>query len=378
MGGQEIVRRSQNWWVHGALAAAVAMTPGCHRRTAESETAAQETQKPVAVQTVKAALRDEQEFNEFVGTVRSRTRVQLSARVVAHVLEIPVASGDRVKKDALLVRLDDQELQTHVKQAESALTAADAQLREARQDHERYQKLFETGAVTKQLFDQAEARLKTSQAAVDQAAERIREAKINLRYAELRAPFDAVVVERQAEAGDLAAPGRSLVTIESPTDLRLEAPVSEMCVRRIRTGSDVRVSIEAADAVLGARVTEIVPAVDPSSRSFLVRADLPVLEGVQPGMFGRFQFACEMRKTLAVPPGAVQERGQLDIVFVVDKERARLRIVRPGRRHTSAVEILSGLTAGETLVANPPESLQDGDPILPAPASPARTETVKP
>jgi multidrug efflux pump subunit AcrA (membrane-fusion protein) len=152
-----------------------------------------------------------------------------------------------------------------------------------------------------------------------------------------------------------------------------------MCVRRIRTGSDVRVSIDAADAVLGARVTEIVPAVDPGSRSFLVRADLPVLEGVQPGMFGRFQFACDTRKVLAVPPGAVQERGQLDIVFIVDKDRARLRLVRTGRRHTNAVEILSGLTAGETIVADPPKSLQDGDPVLPAPAAPpARAEASKP
>ena len=332
--------------------------------------AAESPLAPVPVRTAQVQERDYQEFNEFVGTVQSRVTTQMSSRITAHILAIPVHAGLAVKKDQVLVRLDDQDIQSQVKQMEAGLSAAEATMKEAEQNHDRYKDLYKAGASPLQALQNAEANLKTTKAGVEKAKQQIVEARVNLAYTEIRCPFDAIVVERLAEPGDLAAPSRALITIQSPTELRLEAPISESCARRVRTGDPVQVRVDAADVDLRANVTEIVPAVDPKSRSFLVRADLPSLSALQPGMFGRFEFPCGLRKALSVPPSAVRTQGQLDFVYAVEGKRAHLRLVRLGRSREDKVEILSGLSRRDEVVADPPKTLRDGDPVEAAPAAP--------
>jgi RND family efflux transporter MFP subunit len=358
--------------------------PGRARHAASEAPAA----ASIAVTTAPAALHDAQQFQEFTGTVQARTEVQVAAKITAHILQIPVHDGMRVRKGDVLVRLDDAELQTRVKQAEAGVGAAEAAERQAKanldaaqaakveadQDLNRYQETFKAGASTQQQVQQAEAKAKGAQANVERAAEGIaeaqkqvarakalvQEAQASLDYAVVHSPMDGVVLRKQAEPGDLAAPGRTLMTLQSPADLRLEAPVSESCARNIKLGDPARVVVDAAGADLPVRVNEIVPAVDPKSRAFLVRADLPSMPGLQPGLFGRLVFPCGPRKVLAVPQEALISRGQLDLAFVVQDGRARLRLVTVGRTQQNWTEVLSGLSAGESVVLAPPRELVDG------------------
>jgi len=336
---------------------------GAEGRTAEP--AGQPEATPVAVQCLRLGLQATQEYNEFPGTVQSRLTAEISARLAAHILQLPVHAGMRVKAGDLLVVLDARDVQARVKQAESGLVSARAVLAEAETDAKRYEHLAEVGAGSQQQKQQAQMRFETAQAAVAQAEEAVKEARVGLDDTEIRSPFDAIVVDKHAEAGDLASPGRPLLTIQKPADLRLEAPVSEACARRIQTDAPVRVRVDALDLSVDTHVTEIVPAVDPRSRSFLVRADLPVNPVLQPGMFGRFQFRCGERQALTVPAEAVVSRGQLDYVYAVHGDRARLRLVRLGRATDGGrVEAISGLGPGDVIVAAPPVGLQDLSPVM--------------
>ena len=134
---------------------------------------------------------------------------------------------------------------------------------------------------------------------------------------------------------------------------------------RIRIGDRVPVTTDAlGQGDLVGVVSEIVPSGDPSSRSFLVKIRVPMSPGLRSGMFGRARFAGEQQESLTVPETAVISRGQLTGVMVVDEaNRARFRLVKPGRRYGDRIEILSGLEAGERVVLEGPDRIQDGSPV---------------
>ena len=347
---------------------------------------------PVAARLVKVQEVDAAEFNEFAGTVQSRKVVQVSAQIVARIQEIAVRSNDRVKAGQVLVVLDDEEVRARVRQAEEAALAAEAAVKaaeagvasaqaavkQAELELARQKATYEAGATPKAALDQAETAYRTAMAALDGAREQVngasrnREAAVKqveavrvlLSYTKILSPMDGVVVDKYAEVGDLASPGRPLMTLQSDTDLRFEAPVSESCARMIKVGMPAIVRIDAVGRSWETVTQEIVPAMDPSSRSFLVRAHLPDPSALKPGMFGRLRFACAPSKALAVPADAVLHRGQLDLVFVVSGGRARLRLVKIGRTIGDRVEVLSGLSVGEEVVAGRSESLRDGDAVV--------------
>src|SRR5262249_44808721 len=158
------------------------------------------------------------------------------------------------------------------------------------------------------------------------------------------------------EPGNLTAPGAPLLTIEREGAYRLEASVDESRFAFVKPGQSVEVALDALalDRHAAARVSEIVPAVDAASRTYTVKIDLPSLPNLRCGMFGRAWFRVGTRKVVALPVKAMIERGQLQSVFVVEDGAARTRMVTTGRRWQDAVEVLSGLSEGEKVVAPVP------------------------
>jgi RND family efflux transporter MFP subunit len=179
-------------------------------------------------------------------------------------------------------------------------------------------------------------------------------------YAKLAAPFSGVVVTRSVEPGNLATPGTPLLTVEQEGLYRLEASVDESKLASVRVGQAVEAVLEATGKKLNARVSEIVPSVDAASRTYIVKLDLPATPNLRTGMFGRAIFPLGLQKVVAVPLAALMERGQLQSVFVVEDSVAHTRLVTTGRRTSDAVEVLSGLNAGEKVVLPVPVGLQDG------------------
>jgi RND family efflux transporter MFP subunit len=254
------------------------------------------------------------------------------------------------------------------------MASAKANLDLAQATYKRMEDLASKKSVSSQEFDEASARWKAAQAAYEMARSRraqlnskmaqveqeIRAATITRDYARITAPFAGVVTAKTVDQGNLAAPGAPLLTIEQAGAYRLEASVEESKIGAIRTGQTVEVALEALDRKLNARVSEIVPSVDAASRAYVVKIDLPPSPQLRSGMFGRALFPLGKRAVLAAPRSAVIERGQLQSVFVAEDGTARVRLVTVGQRSQDTVEVLSGLTAGEKVVAPVPQGLRDG------------------
>jgi RND family efflux transporter MFP subunit len=192
------------------------------------------------------------------------------------------------------------------------------------------------------------------------AEQELRSATIMRDYAKIAAPFSGVVTAKSVEPGNLATPGAPLLTIEQEGVYRLEASVDESRLPSARVGATVEVALEGVERRLNARVSEVVPAVDAASRSSIVKIDLPAIPQLRSGMFGRAFFPLASRAVVVVPPSAIVERGQLQSVFVAEEGTARTRLVTTGQRAKDAVEVLSGLSAGEKVVTSIPTGLEDG------------------
>jgi len=306
---------------------------------------------------------------EAVGTVRAGETSQLAAQMMGNIVEIRVREGDRVQRGQVLAVIDDAQPQAALDGATAADLAAQQEIAASESDlaladstFKRYQILFDKKSVSPQEFDEIKARYQAAQARREmaragqaQAKAALQHARTALGYTHIAAPFDGLVAEKKADVGMLASPGMPIFTVEDLRRYRLEATVNETDLRYVRQGQQAPVLIDAlGDRELKGKVIEIVPAADPASRSFLVKVELPSDPALRSGLFGRAQFARGERRALLIPRTAVVERGQLQGIYVVDQNKiAGLRYITLGKPSATQIEVLAGLQAGETLIADP-------------------------
>ena len=286
-----------------------------------------------------------------VGTVRSRTEIDLSPRIVARIQEIKVRSGDRVAKGDVLVKLDDAELTSGLRQVAEHVRQSRAALDLATTEQERARKLLATGSISQQGFDLADSNARQARAAFDAATEAQKSAETVLGYATLVSPMDGVVAERLADPGDIASPGNILLRVFDPTRLMLDVPVREGLVTRIKLGEQVPFHVDALNTNLTGEVREVVPAVDPGSRTFLVKICIGETPALMPGMFGVLQLPTGTRRALTLPANVVQRVGQLEYVRTPMDGQPRQVLVRTVPAVDGKIEVVSGLEAGMTVLS---------------------------
>jgi len=335
------------------------------------------------------------------GTVRGRTTTTVTSKTMGYVRAIHVRPGDRVKAGARLVELEANDVRASVArargalgqaqeaklEAEGALVAARAASRLAKTSYDRAVVLLADKAIAPAQFDEAEARwhgaraqeqmaearVRTVSSTIEQAQAGLGEASATLGYSDITAPFAGRVLERRVEPGTLAAPGTPLLVLADEAGLRVEASVEESRAGDVKLGDDVDVTLGAASKPIRAKVGEIVPDIDVGSRAFLVKVDLPEDAGaIRTGSFARVAFRVGATPRLVVPASAISSLGALDRVYVVEQERARLRMVTRGETFGPFTEILTGLSSGEEVVTAPPPALRDGAKITRASAEPAK------
>jgi RND family efflux transporter MFP subunit len=282
--------------------------------------------------------------------VQARKRAALSARMPASVIELPYQEGQWVTAGAVVVRLDDGAVRASVAAAEAGVKAAQSDL-------DRTKTLLEKGAATPRELEQMTAAASGAQAQLTAARD-------NLSYTALRAPFAGRVASRRVNLGDVVNPGMPLIEIEGEGGLELRATVESEIAATLRPGSKIKALVDGQAGPLGATVTAVAPAGDPTTHRFEVKADLPAQSGLRAGLFARLLVpgaAAEPRIT--VPADALFERGGLTGVFVVSDGRAHLRWVAPGAREGATAEVRAGLQAGERVVLGP-AGLDDGAPVM--------------
>jgi HlyD family secretion protein len=317
------------------------------------ESAAGLSTQRIKIQTIPA-------ITEAVGTVQAEQFAAVTSRVVANILEMRAAAGQRVSSGEILVVLDDRDLRHRVEQAQDAVRSAEATVAQAHSDYKRDKPLFDQQVISAYDFGHTQTNLKTAEANLHRLQQAEREAEVNLSYAVIHSPFNGVVVDKLANIGDLAAPGKPLFTMYEQGHLWLEANVPEDMLAAINIGELRTLRIDARGREMRGRVVQIVPSSDPTTRTVVVRVHLEDTRDIVPGMFGRLLIPAAPEQVLTVPASAVTRAGQLTMVDVAEQGRSERRTVQLGRAIGRQFEVLSGLAAGETVVVRNGNALTRG------------------
>jgi len=300
---------------------------------------------------------------ETSGTVRAKVTSNIASRVMGTVTAVHVRAGERVKAGQLLAAIDDRDAVQKVRAAEQAYEAARQGRSMADLTYQRYKKLHDEKALARQEIDQIETQKKLAEANYEQAKAGLEEARLWQGFTRITASAAGVVTDRRVDSGSMAMPGMPLFTVESDGGFQLEVTADEALSGKIRVGTNAAVSIDTLGLNTTGKIIEIVPAVDPATRTFIVKIALAD-KGLKSGLFARVRIPRGEREALLVPKGAIVEKGQLTGLYAVDSQGlVTYRLVRTGKSYEGGIEILSGLNAGERIVTAGLERAVDGGRI---------------
>lgn len=302
------------------------------------------------------------EQHAVMGTVEAEKSAAVSSRVMATVLAVHVKPGDRVRKGQVLVDIDPETAKGQEAQARGALAQARAALALAERNFQRFAALYEAKAASELELDMARMQYEQAKGAVEQAEGAVAAATSVAKESRVVAPFDGFVTAKLVEAGDLAAPGRPLLMLESATGRRLAITVPEGTWSQVALslGEKVPVTLDAQPGkTLTGKVVEVTPGPDPATHSFTVKLALDQ-EGVPAGSAGRAFLPGAQRQAFMVPKEAVLNVGGLTMVVVDVEGQARSRVVTVGPEENGMVEVLSGLSGNERVLVGLPQPPADG------------------
>jgi RND family efflux transporter MFP subunit len=290
----------------------------------------------------------------FSGTLRPRKAATVRAQQGGQLVESVAEVGVRVRRGQLLARIQDAAVADLVEAAEHSVRSATRAAEVARRNEERARTLAAAGALAARDAEVAEAALATAEAGLADARARAATAGQLLSRLELRAPFDGVVEERHASAGDLLQPGAPLCTIIDPSSLRLEGFVPADVAGDVHPGAGVELRVTGhGDQTFTGRVEGVGPSVDRGTGQVRVFVELPnARTGLVAGLFARGRIAGESRPALVVPEDAVDARTAPPSAVRVIRGRLERVPVTLGLRDESAevVEVSAGLAEGDVVL----------------------------
>ncbi|MCC2632599.1 MAG: efflux transporter, family [Ramlibacter sp.] len=293
----------------------------------------------------------------YDGVVEAVRQTVIAAQVPGAVVALNAKAGDRVQAGQVLLRLD-------ARAAEQAVAAGAAQVRAARagqeaatREYERQKQLFEKNYISRAALDRAEAQYKATQAESAAQVAGAGAARTQSDFHIVRAPYAGVVADVAVVLGDMAMPGRALLTLYDPSTLRVTASIPQTVVARLPKDALPEVEVPGAAGRIQPVKVQLLPTVDPATHSQELRLELPAgAAGVTPGMFARawLPLAGAAQGRLFVPAAAVLRRAELTGVYVVGAAgQPLLRQVRLGRAEGDRVEVLSGVNVGERIALDP-------------------------
>jgi HlyD family secretion protein len=335
----------------------------------------------VAAGTVESAI-------EISGNLAPQTRVDVHPKLGGTLERVNVQLGERVAAGAVLATLDRREIDAQVDAAVAAvnvarasLDAAEAGLQNASQEVERARNLFEKGAMPKQRLDAADTQWRAAQAQRDLAKANIAQAEAALRRARevqrdttLRAPMAGVIVERNFDAGSLVSPGgeKPVVAVADLRTLKLEAGVSELEAGRLKVGTAARVTLPAkpGEGYEGTLVA-LAPEVHPKNRHFQIEIRVNNhAQALLSGMYATARIVVASGKGLIVPREAVFDRNGARAVYRLDDgNKVTVANVTEGLTDGTRILLLSGVKAGDFIIADARREVAEGARVRPVTAN---------
>ena len=299
-----------------------------------------------------------------VGSVVSDQRIDVTSRATGFIRDILVLEGDFVSKGQLLISLDSSDVEGAIEQAKAAVNSAKLAVRDADIDVQRYKDLYTRGSVSENTMRKIQLFRDRANDSLADATTALATAKSQRQYIQILSDIQGVVVERQLRKGDLAIPGKPILTIESSQELFFDTYVAESQINKIHKGAKVEVTIDALNLEVEGVIARVVSSGDSITRRYKVKIALKNHDGLLSGMFGRVNFILGEKAAVVIPYSALIERGGLLGVFVVNKDKkAHFRWLQLGAKTANSIEVRSGLLANENIILQAIPQIREGDYI---------------
>jgi len=312
------------------------------------------------------------------GYVVAQRKAAVASKATGRLEWLGVEEGSRVRTNEIIARLENRDVLAASDQAVAGVSSAKAELADAKQNFTRMKELREKGYVAQSDLDTADTRQKRAEAALTGAEAALRSAQVAVEYTLIRAPFDAVVLTKNADVGDIVTPlgaaanaKAAVVTIADMASLQVEVDVSESNLARVKVGMPCEIQLDALpEGRFRGAVHMIVPTADRSKASVMVKVRFAERDPrVLPEMSARVAFlerditAGEEAPRTAVNPAALVSRNGKQAVFVVKDDKAVETAVTIGDKIGDSIEVREGVTPGEKVVLNPPKKLKNGSAV---------------
>ncbi|MCW9024538.1 MAG: efflux RND transporter periplasmic adaptor subunit [Gammaproteobacteria bacterium] len=299
--------------------------------------------------------REALQSNQIVtGILQAVQQVRVFNQESGRIIKLPFYPGDRVKKDDVLVEIDDRLLRSQFDKARSSL-------KQTQLDHKRLKSIVPRKLASEDELNRAQTNVELAQAEVTLI-------ETQLGYTRIKAPFKGVISERHVEPGDVAPVHSHLLSIFDPDKLKIELDVSELVLNQLKTGDTVSIRIDALDDKLWpGTINRIYPAIDSSTHQGKIEVIISeAIAGARPGQLCRVQLSTQTSPRLTMPFSALRHNNQGEFVFLVNAEnKITFSPVKTGLLMGERIEVLSGLQPGDQVVTKGFQGLRDGKAVNP-------------
>lgn len=329
----------------------------------------------IQVKTNQVAANGVSQFLSVSGKIQAVNSADLSTKMMGHVNKVHVNVGDKVKKGQLLVSINNADLQAKRAQVNASITEATAAFNNAQKDYNRFKSLFADKSASQKEMDDITANYEMAKARLEVVNQMKNEINAQFSYSNITAPFNGVITSKSIKKGDMANPGMSLISIETPKHFEMIAMVPETEISQIKNGNEVAVLVKSLNKTIQGKVSEVSTSAKHTGGQYLVKIALEKTDAnILSGMFASVQFPVERNtktNVVLIPWDAIVTQGQLSGVYTVSQSNtALLRWLRLGKTYGNQVEVLSGLSADESYIVSAKGKLFNGAKISPSPTHP--------
>ncbi|HVV54792.1 MAG TPA: efflux RND transporter periplasmic adaptor subunit [Mucilaginibacter sp.] len=310
---------------------------------------------------------------EVSGTIEAAQTANISTRVMGYITKLNVSIGDQVKKGQLLGTISNEDILAKRAQADAMITQAEAAFKNAQKDYERFTALYKQQSASAKELENVTLQYTSAKSGLESARQMRNEANAMLNYTDLTAPFDGVITQKQADAGNMANPGMPILTIEGSGSYQVNATVPENTIDQVNQGQTALVSVRAAGKTFGGRITEVSRSSQFTGGQYIIKISIPQNEksGLYGGMYADVSIPVKSsapqglsEDQVMVPLSAIEHKDELTGLYTISNDNtALLRWVRLGKTYGDKVEVLSGLAKNEEFIAGADGKLYNGEPV---------------
>lgn len=302
------------------------------------------------------------------GQVTSKETAVISTRVMGFVTGFKVKVGDKVQKGQLLVTISNGDILAKHAQAQAMMTEAEAALKDAQKDYERFEELYKQKSASTKEFENTTLHYNSIKAKAEAARQMKNEADAMLTYTNLTAPFSGTVTQRNLDEGSMTNPGMPILMVEQGGLYEVRASVSESDIARVKAGMTAELTIQSIRKKLSGKVLEVSTSSQYSGGQYLIKISIPNEAELFSGMYVNVSIPVAKVKAVTnnilVPAAALVFKDQLTGIYTISQSStALLHWVKTGKTYGDQVEILSGLSADERFILQSEGKLYNGVPV---------------